>query len=191
MSAIYKCYKGSELEEVLVAGGEISDGSVEHALKGKHYKRGLRCLRLMYEALIGQQVQDILCLTWLMSQSQESRAYAHAALQDDVKLRASSQIYSTMEDLTSRSPLQATLTPIWPGTCGLSVVIGHCWELVDGCCRTVRHTQPALPKHLPAPSPAEASEEYESDYDDEKDDDVQGRKGDSSEDDDTECSDSD
>ncbi|KAK7065650.1 hypothetical protein SK128_006975, partial [Halocaridina rubra] len=50
--------------------------------------------------------------------------------------------------------------------------IGHCWELVDGRCRPVRHTQPALPKHLPSPSPAEASEEAEIDYDDGKDDDV-------------------
>ncbi|KAG1680240.1 hypothetical protein GQR58_012475 [Nymphon striatum] len=51
--------------------------------------------------------------------------------------------------------------------------IGHGWELVDGRCRPVRHTQPALPKHLPAPGPAEANEEDESDYDDENDDDVQ------------------
>ncbi len=40
MSAIYKRYKGSELEELLVAGGVVAEGSVEHALKGKHYKRG-------------------------------------------------------------------------------------------------------------------------------------------------------
>ena len=52
MSAIYKRYKGSELGEVLVAGGVVAEGSVDHALKGKHYKRGLRCLRLMYEALL-------------------------------------------------------------------------------------------------------------------------------------------
>ena len=68
--------------------------------------------------------------------------------------------------------------------------IGHGWELVDGRCRHIRLNQPALPKHLTAPSPAEASEEDESDYDDGKDDDVQGRKGDSSEDDDSKCSDS-
>ena len=52
MSAIYKRYKGSKLGEVLAAGGVVAEGSVDHALKGKHYKRGLRCLRLMYEALI-------------------------------------------------------------------------------------------------------------------------------------------
>ena len=38
MSAIYKCYKDSELEEVLVAG-VIAEFPVEHALKGKHNKR--------------------------------------------------------------------------------------------------------------------------------------------------------
>ena len=48
MNAIYKCYNGSELGEVLVAGGVIAKGSVDRALKGKHYKRGLCCLRLMY-----------------------------------------------------------------------------------------------------------------------------------------------
>lgn len=90
-------YNGSELEEVLVAGGVIADGSVEHALKGKHYKRGLRCLRLMYEALISQLVQSSVASDLVdetkenleilrdMSQSQESRADDHAALQDDVK----------------------------------------------------------------------------------------------------------
>ena len=31
MSAIYKCYKGSELEDVLVARGVIADGSVDRA----------------------------------------------------------------------------------------------------------------------------------------------------------------
>ena len=47
MSAIYKRYNGSELGEVLVEAGVIADGSVDRALKSKHYKRGLRCLKLM------------------------------------------------------------------------------------------------------------------------------------------------
>ncbi len=38
MNAIYKSYKGSELGELLVAGGVIADGSVDRALKGKHLK---------------------------------------------------------------------------------------------------------------------------------------------------------
>jgi len=45
MSAIYKYYKGSELGEVLVAG-VVAEGSVDHALKGKHYERDLAALGL-------------------------------------------------------------------------------------------------------------------------------------------------
>lgn len=100
VSVIYQRYKGSELEEVLVAGGVTADGSVEHALKVKPYKRGLRCLSLKYEALISQLVQGSLELDLAdeamenleilrdMSQSQESLPDAHAALQNDVKLES-------------------------------------------------------------------------------------------------------
>ena len=52
MNTIHKRYKGSELGDVLMTGGVVAEGSVDRALKGKHYKRGLRCLMLMYEALI-------------------------------------------------------------------------------------------------------------------------------------------
>jgi hypothetical protein len=95
MSAISTRYKGSELGEVLVAGGAITEGSVDRALQGKHYKRGLRCLRLMYEALISQLVKtkvipdlavktkDNLQILRDMSVSQESRAAAHVELEED------------------------------------------------------------------------------------------------------------
>ena len=49
---IYKRHKGCELSEVLVAAGIIAEGSVDQALRGKHYRRALRCLTLMYEALM-------------------------------------------------------------------------------------------------------------------------------------------
>ena len=89
MSAIYKRYKGNELGEVLV-----SEGSVNRALKGKHYKRGLRCSRLMYEALMSQLVKGTLTpdladgrenLQILRNTSlpQEGRVAAHAALEED------------------------------------------------------------------------------------------------------------
>ena len=58
MNAIYKCYKGGELGDVLVAGGVIADGSVDHALKGKLFKSRLGCLKLMYEALMSQLVKE-------------------------------------------------------------------------------------------------------------------------------------
>ena len=92
MSAIYKHYKGSELGEVLVAGGVVAEGSVDHALKVKLYKRGIRCLRLMYEALmsqllrvrcapnLGDETRKNLKILKYTSLSQDSRAAAHTAL---------------------------------------------------------------------------------------------------------------
>ena len=47
MSAINKRFKGSGLAELLVAADVIAKGSVEQALKGKHYKRGVRSLKLV------------------------------------------------------------------------------------------------------------------------------------------------
>ena len=52
MSAICKRSRGGELGEVLVAGGVIPESSVDRALKGKHYKRGLRCLRHKVSSII-------------------------------------------------------------------------------------------------------------------------------------------
>jgi len=57
ISAMNKRFQGSGLSDLLVAAGVIADGSVDQALKGKHYKRGMRCLRLMYETLMRQIVQ--------------------------------------------------------------------------------------------------------------------------------------
>ena len=56
--------------------------------------------------------------------------------------------------------------------------LGHGWELVGGHCRPVRHTQPALPTHLPASGPAEESDEDESEVDDsEEDESKEGVRG--------------
>ncbi|KAJ3603234.1 hypothetical protein NHX12_030976 [Muraenolepis orangiensis] len=100
MSAIYKRYKGSELGDVIVAGGVIAEGSVDRALKGKHYKRGLRCLSLMYEALLSQLVKGRLVPNLAdetrenleilrdTSLSKESHAAAHVALEDDADLES-------------------------------------------------------------------------------------------------------
>jgi len=64
--------------------------------------------------------------------------------------------------------------------------LGHGWELVDGRCRPVRYTRPALPTLLPTVGPVEESEEDKSD---EEDDDVHRRRMDSSESEDSECDD--
>jgi hypothetical protein len=62
MYAIYKRFSGSGLSDILVAANIIAAGSVDQALHGKHYKRGIRCLRLMHEALtrriIKKGIQD-------------------------------------------------------------------------------------------------------------------------------------
>ena len=39
--AIYKRYRGSGIAEVLVAAGVIAEGSVDQALRGKHYRRAM------------------------------------------------------------------------------------------------------------------------------------------------------
>ena len=47
--------------------------------------------------------------------------------------------------------------------------LGHGWELVDGRCRPVHHTRPALPTHLPVPGQADSEEDESEDDDDEGD----------------------
>ena len=49
---MYKRFQGSGIEDVLVAAGVVADGSCDQALRGKHFNRGVRCLRLFYEALV-------------------------------------------------------------------------------------------------------------------------------------------
>ena len=58
MVTIFKRYEGSEFEEVLVQAGVVAAGSVKQALTGKHFRRGSRCIRLFYEALISKLMRD-------------------------------------------------------------------------------------------------------------------------------------
>ena len=57
-NAIYKRYRGSELDEPLVIADALAVGSVDRTLKGKHYWRGLRCLRAWFECLLFQLLKD-------------------------------------------------------------------------------------------------------------------------------------
>ena len=91
--AIYKRYKGSGIAEVLVAAGVIAEGSVDQALRGKHYRRALRCLSLMYEALVhlllarselgASTKAHLAVLRDALTNSQESMANAHGMLEND------------------------------------------------------------------------------------------------------------
>ena len=100
MSAIYKRYKEIELGEVLVAGGVVAEGSVDRRQQDKHFKRGLRYMRLMYEALTRQLVKgkltpdldheasENLQIVINTSLSQKSRVAAHATLAEDADLES-------------------------------------------------------------------------------------------------------
>ena len=108
MSTIFKRYEGSELEEVLVQAGVVAAGSVEQALKGKHFKRGLRCLRLVYEALmsmliredvstLSEETQRNLELVRDINQSKQARTAAYRALEDSEEIeRIVNNIFSNV-----------------------------------------------------------------------------------------------
>ena len=57
ISAIHTRFKGSGISELLVAADIIAEGSVDQALRGKHYQRSLRCMKLLYEALTRRVLQ--------------------------------------------------------------------------------------------------------------------------------------
>ena len=108
MNTIYKCYKGIELGDVLVAGGVVAESSVGRVLKGKHSKRGLRCLMLMYEVLMsglvkGKHLADAtrkkLKILRDMGLSKESRAAAHMALEKYANLQPHHQLIQSRECL--------------------------------------------------------------------------------------------
>ena len=99
VSAICKRFKGSGISDVLVAAGVIADGSVDQALRGKHFKRGVRCLRLFYETLVhhalnkrleGSQLSEKIkvCLSKLCSSDDtQELADAYAELESNLELK--------------------------------------------------------------------------------------------------------
>ena len=50
--AIYKIFKGSGMADTLVTAGVVAEEPVDQALKGRHYRLGLRRIILWREALI-------------------------------------------------------------------------------------------------------------------------------------------
>ena len=43
-----------------MSAGVIVEGSVDQAFRGKHYRRGVRCIMLMREALIYARLKELL-----------------------------------------------------------------------------------------------------------------------------------
>ena len=99
INAIYKRFKGSGISDVLVAAGVVADGSVDQALRGKHFNRGVRCLRLFYETLVHHAVDrrlegcplseeiktSLTKLRWSIDMQELSEA--HAELENNDELR--------------------------------------------------------------------------------------------------------
>ena len=52
LSVIYWRFKGSGLEDLAVEAGMIEPSPVDNAIKGGHYKRGIRIHNLIYESLV-------------------------------------------------------------------------------------------------------------------------------------------
>ena len=57
---IYRRFRGLGIADVLVSAGVIAEGSVDEALRGKQYRRGVRCITLMREALIHSRIKEFL-----------------------------------------------------------------------------------------------------------------------------------
>ena len=97
MHAIYKRFMGSGIADTLVTAGVVVAGSVDQALRGKHYRWGVRCIVLWREALIQQRLRDILeheelsedikvnldTLRNALTETQEAVQAAHIDLEDD------------------------------------------------------------------------------------------------------------
>jgi len=95
--AVYKRFKGSGIAETLVAAGVVVEGSVDQALRGKHYRRGIRCIMLWREALLHARLKKIIelgkqsevikssldILRNALTETQEALHKAHNDLQED------------------------------------------------------------------------------------------------------------
>ena len=89
ISAINKRSDGSGLSD-LVAAEVIPESSVDNALKGKHYKRGVRCFRLMYEVyvhrIIQQRLSEGVSLTPDLKEKLEKLQTLSASTQEEPKI---------------------------------------------------------------------------------------------------------
>jgi hypothetical protein len=99
--AIYKRFNGSGMAETLVAAEVIMEGSVDQALRGKHYSRAVRCIVLWREVLIHQRLRAILehhelsadvkenldTLRTAFTETQEDLQKARSNLEDDDNIK--------------------------------------------------------------------------------------------------------
>ena len=103
MYAIYKRFKVSGMADTLVAAGVIAGGSVDQALRGKHYRRGLRCILLWREVLIYKRLQGILCNKELSDNIKEKIDVLRHLL--DTQTEVLANIYEVLKKMMSSKSL--------------------------------------------------------------------------------------
>ena len=59
MNILSKRFSAAGIRDILVQSNTISEGSVDQALCGKMYNRGVRCYKLMYEAITRRVLDEI------------------------------------------------------------------------------------------------------------------------------------
>ena len=96
MYSLYKRFKGSGMADTLVEAGVVVGGSVDAALRGKHYRRGVRCIILSREALIHLRLKSTMRNQILSPPAQE----ALSVLRDP--LNCSQQQHSTAYQVLSQ-----------------------------------------------------------------------------------------
>ena len=102
---MYKRFKGSGLDDVLVASGVIAEGSCDHTLRGGHHNRCVRCLRLFYETLIHHALNKRLEGT-VLSEEVKSNLKKLRELEGVEELR---EAYTNLEDSKEIQGLVDTL----------------------------------------------------------------------------------
>lgn len=60
MFDIYKKFVGSGIADILVSAGVVVEGTVDLALRGKHYRRDFRYILLMKEALLYKRIETVM-----------------------------------------------------------------------------------------------------------------------------------
>ena len=89
------------MADTLVTAGVVVEGSVDQALRGKHYRRGVRCIQLWREALIHKRLTYILeheelsddikknldVLRNALTETQDALWKAHSDLENDAEMQ--------------------------------------------------------------------------------------------------------
>ena len=72
-----------------MSAGVIAEGTVDQALRGKHYRRGVRCIMLMREALIHSRIKEFLSTCIVTEKTENFLQILRSALKESQdKLRS-------------------------------------------------------------------------------------------------------